>query len=252
MNRSLEQKNRELERSNDELASFSYVASHDLQEPLRKIQTFSKLIIEKDLAALSEKGKNYLKRIESASQRMQLLIDDLLTFSRTSTYPKNFALADLNILLEEVKRELKDAIDEKNVVIESGSLPVARVIAFQLRQLLENLIFNSIKYSKPKVPPCIQITYDLVPGLSIKIPGVLADKSYHKLSIIDNGIGFNQKYASRIFELFQRLHGKQEYPGTGLGLAICKKIVENHHGFIEAHGEPERGAIFMIYFPSDL
>lgn len=252
LNHSLEQKNQELERSNDELASFSYAASHDLQEPLRKIQTFSNLIIEKNEAVLSERGKDYLKRIESASQRMQLLIDDLLTFSRTTTYPKNFALADLNVILEEVKRELKDSIEEKNVIIESATLPVARVVAFQFRQLLENLIFNSIKYSKPAVSPFIRITSEMVPGSGIYSTGAVAERPYYKLSIIDNGIGFEQKYAHRIFELFQRLHGKNDYPGTGLGLAICKKIVQNHYGFIEAYGELELGANFTIYFPVDL
>lgn len=249
LNQSLEQKNQELERSNDELVSFSYVASHDLQEPLRKIQTFSKLIMDKDYESISDQGKDYLKRMESASQRMQVLIDDLLTLSRTTTYPKKFAPADLGVILEQVKRELKDSIEEKNAVIESSPLPVALVIAFQFRQLLENLIINSIKYSKPDEAPRIIISSELVSGDNVKIPGIALDKNYHKISLADNGIGFDQQYSQRIFELFQRLHGKQDYPGTGLGLAICKKIVQNHNGFITGYGEIGVGSIFTVYIP---
>ena len=252
LNQTLEQKNQELERSNDELASFSYVASHDLQEPLRKIQTFSKLIMEKDYAAISVQGKDYLKRMESAAQRMQVLIDDLLIFSRTTTYPKNFAPADLTAILEQVKRELKDSIEEKNAMVQASPLPVARVIAFQFRQLLENLIINSIKYSKPDIAPRILISSELVNGNDVKLPGMALEKNYHKIIVADNGIGFEQQYSQRIFELFQRLHGKHEYPGTGLGLAICKKIVQNHNGFITGYGEIGVGSTFTIYIPVEL
>lgn len=249
LNQSLEQKNRQLERSNDELASFSYIASHDLQEPLRKIQTFSKIIMEKEFSALSANGRDYLERMQSGAMRMQLLIDDLLTFSRTSTYPRNFATADLNMLLEEVKRGLRDSIEEKKAIIESEKLPVLKVIAFQFKQLMENLIINSIKYCKPNTRPHIRITSEIVRASEINSHQAARLKTYYKISVTDKGIGFEQEYSQRIFELFQRLHGKDEYPGTGLGLAICKKIVQNHNGFITAKGESGVGATFVIYLP---
>ena len=248
LNESLERKNRELERSNDEMTSFSYVASHDLQEPLRKIQTFTRLIVEKDFPALSDKGKDYFHRMEAAAQRMQVLIDDLLTFSRTNTLPKEFKLTDLNQLLENVKKEIKDSIEEKNVRVEATALPEANVVAFQFRQLLENLLLNSIKYSRPDVNPEIKISAETVSGKDIE--GLAREKNYIKISIRDNGIGFEQEYSEKIFELFQRLHGKHEYPGTGLGLAICKKIVQNHHGLITAEGYPGEGALFTVYIPA--
>jgi PAS domain S-box-containing protein len=247
LNRSLESKNRELERSNDEMASFSYVASHDLQEPLRKIQTFARLIHEKDFDVLSEKGKDYFQRMQAASSRMQILIDDLLTFSRTNTLPKEFKTTDLNQVLESVKKEIKDSIEENNATIHSTPLPTANVVAFQIKQLLENLLLNSIKYAKKNVPPVINITSSIVEGQNLD--GLAADRRYIRIDIEDNGIGFDQQYAEKIFELFQRLHGKHEYPGTGLGLAICKKIIQNHKGLIKAEGREGIGSIFSIFLP---
>lgn len=249
LNRSLLQKNRELEISNNELASFSYIASHDLQEPLRKIQTFSKRIVDKEAEVLSPQGKDYLKRMENASQRMQNLIDDLLTFSRTSTMPKEFLKVDLNFLLEDVKREMKDLLEERHAVISAGLLPVTSVIAFQFRQLLVNMISNSLKYAKLDTAPKIEITCEMVEGHSENYPELSDEGKYYKLIVKDNGIGFEQQYSERIFELFQRLHGKYEYPGTGLGLAICRRIVHNHNGIIKAKGEPGVGAEFSVYLP---
>ena len=249
LNRSLVQKNRELEISNNELASFSYIASHDLQEPLRKIQTFSKRIVDKEAEFLSPQGKDYLKRMENASQRMQNLIDDLLTFSRTSTMPKEFQKISLNNILEEVKREMKDVLEEKQAVINSKQLPEISVIAFQFRQLLVNMISNSLKYCKPGIPPIINIHSEEVDHN--ELPELATDTRYYKIIVKDNGIGFEQQYSERIFGLFQRLHGKYEYPGTGLGLAICRKIVQNHSGIIKAKGEPGRGAEFSVYLPQE-
>ena len=249
LNRSLLQKNRELEISNNELASFSYIASHDLQEPLRKIQTFSKRIVDKEAEVLSPQGKDYLKRMENASQRMQNLIDDLLTFSRTSTMPKEFLKVDLNFLLEDVKKEMKDVLEEKQAVITAAPLPVTSVIAFQFRQLLVNMISNSLKYAKSDIPPRIQIDCEIVEGHTQEYAELSDAANYYKLVVKDNGIGFEQQYSERIFELFQRLHGKYEYPGTGLGLAICRRIVHNHKGIIKAKGEPGVGAEFLVYLP---
>lgn len=244
LNESLLQKNEEFERSNQELASFSYIASHDLQEPLRKIQTFSMRIMEKEEENLSADGKGYLKRMFSACERMQNLIDDLLTFSRTNATPQELEKTDLNKLTKNIKNDLKESLDEKKAILQIDILPTVNVIPFQFKQLIENLILNSLKYHKPGIPPVIKIF-----SKKTTFPGGETGKTYHQISIMDNGIGFEQEYASKIFELFQRLHGKHEYPGTGLGLAICKKIVQNHNGIIQAEGKPGQGATFSIFLP---
>ncbi len=245
LNHSLKHKNEQLEQSNNELASFSYVASHDLQEPLRKIQTFTSRIMEKEYHSLSPQGTEYFKRMDLAAKRMQTLIDDLLTFSRANTQPKNFKEVDLNQILEEVKSEIKDTIDEKNAMIISDGLPVACVISFQFHQLIENLLLNALKYHKPGIPPQITITCSLYEGSNDD----LLEDTYYKIDFRDNGIGFEQQYHKKIFELFQRLHGKSEYPGSGLGLAICKRIMQNHKGAITATGVPGEGATFTLYLP---
>ena len=244
----LEEKNRQLEQMNQALSSFAYVSSHDLQEPLRKIQTFTTRITELE-TNLTERGLDYFQRIQNAAKRMQVLIEDLLTYSRTSTDERKFETVDLNTILEDVKNDLKEKIEEKHAVIKSGDLPVLNVIAFQFRQLLTNLIGNSIKFSKSDVPPKIQITSALEKGSS-KFPGTDAAKDYHHITVTDNGIGFESEYNTKIFEVFQRLHGRSEYSGTGIGLAICKKIIENHHGFISAEGETDKGATFHLLLPA--
>lgn len=245
----LTQKNLELEQINTELTSFNYVASHDLKEPLRKIKTYSNFIIEKNSDSLSADVKEYLNRIIGATGNMQKLIDDLLAFSRTSSSEKILSDVDLNFLLEEVKHSLKHTIDELNVTIIADKLPIAKVIPFQFQQLLENIIGNAIKYCKTGVNPIITITADNVLGANHILEGADPRKNYHRISITDNGIGFEQIYARKIFEIFQRLHGKSEYSGTGIGLAICKKIVENHKGFITAQSTEGNGATFSIFLP---
>jgi len=248
-NLQLEQKNIELQRSNEELMSFNYIASHDLQEPLRKIKLFSNRIFEKDFNLLSPTAKEFLPRIMTSATQMQKLINDLLAFSRATSADKVFEQTDLNTLLEDVKTTLKDSIEEKNVSITYTSLPQLRLISFQFQQLLENMIGNAIKYSKADVPVEIKINSKVVTGNAYINEGAKADKNYQMLSISDNGIGFDQQYSQKIFELFQRLHNKNEYSGTGIGLAICKKIIQNHEGFITAEGEPGKGATFYIFTP---
>lgn len=245
-------KNQELERSNKELTSFNYIASHDLQEPLRKIRTYGNRIIEKKTTPLPEDTKEYFERMITSAIHMQKLIDDLLAFSRTSSTEKVFEKTDINELLEEVKASLKLSLEEKGVIITSSKLPVTKIIPFQFNQLLENILSNSIKYSKAEVKNKIKITSEIVKGKSIRNEDAPEEKEYYKISIIDNGIGFEQQYANKIFEPFQRLHGKSEYSGTGIGLAICKKIMENHEGYINAESAPGKGSTFNIYLPLEI
>jgi len=245
----LEERNLELEQSIKELESFNRVASHDLQEPLRKIQTFISRITENDRASISDQGKEYLSKVESSAHKMRILIDDLLLFSRTNKAEKIFEKTDLNKILESANQELAHDIEEKNAVIQSVQLPVLNVISFQIQQLFVNLIGNALKYSKPDVPPLIKIDCEKLAGRDY--PDFITDtrKKYFKISISDNGMGFDQQYAEKIFILFHRLHHSTEYVGTGIGLSICKKIAENHNGFIIAEGKPGIGATFIVYLP---
>jgi len=244
----LQQANQELERMNEELASFAYVSSHDLQEPLRKIQTFANRIAEKEV--LSDSGKDYFRRMQDAAQRMHLLIEDLLAYSRTSTTEKVFETCPLTTLIEEVTHDLEQVIKEKQATIDYQNLPVMHIIPFQFRQLFNNILSNALKFSKQDVPSHIIIRSEEVTGGSGGHPELVKDKAYYHLTVQDNGIGFSPEYNARIFEVFQRLHGKHEYKGTGIGLAICKKIMENHQGSISAVGEPGVGATFHIYVPA--
>jgi PAS domain S-box-containing protein len=242
-------KNAELERQNEELASFTYVASHDLQEPLRKIQAFSSRIMLKDKDRFSEEGRDYFARIIRAASRMQNLIEDLLNYSRTNTSELVFAVTEVNDILDKVKQDLHDDIRERNARVLSEGLPRLTVIPGQFHQLLLNLLSNAIKYSKPDTQPLIRLDAERIPAGELTHEGLLPGTAYWKISIADNGIGFDQQYEYKIFELFQRLHGKSEYEGTGIGLAICKKIVQNHGGVITATGQPGIGATFNLFIP---
>src|SRR4030095_3297472 len=202
-----------------------------------------------EMEMLSEKGKDYFKRIENAAQRMQHLIEDLLAYSHATTSQKYFQKTDLNILLEQVKTELKEKIAETNAIIETTQLPELSVIPFQFKQLFTNIIANSIKFSKPGTSPIIHIESTIINGITIKEVKGITEKNYYHFTITDNGIGFQSDLNEKIFGLFQRLHARNEYPGTGIGLSICKKIVENHQGIITASGEPHKGATFNIYVP---
>jgi PAS domain S-box-containing protein len=245
----LEHKNQELMQSNTQLASFAYIASHDLQEPLRKIQTFSTRILEKEHSNLSENGKDHFNRMQVAAKRMQSLIEDLLTYSRTNTAERKFEFADLTKIVEDVKSDLKEELLQRNATIDSTEMCHAKIIPFQFHQLLYNLISNSLKFSNPGDAPYIKIRSKIEKGVNLKNQNLSEEKKYCHISISDNGIGFEQQYSERIFELFQRLHGKSQYSGTGIGLAIVKKIVENHNGLIVAKAEINKGATFDIYIP---
>ncbi|MFM9950386.1 MAG: ATP-binding protein, partial [Saprospiraceae bacterium] len=249
VNETLAGKNTELVRINKELESFAYISSHDLQEPLRKIQTFASRILEKEAQNLTEKGKEYFRRMLDAAKRMQTLIEDLLAYSRTGTTENTFEKTDLSDIIEEVKIELKEALLEKEATIETNKSCEIYVIPFQFRQLLHNLISNSLKFSKNGTPPKIKIKSIHAEGRKLKNELLIPDKVYCHISVSDNGIGFEPEFKTRIFEIFQQLHGKDEYEGTGIGLAIVKKIIENHNGVITATGVLNKGARFDIYLP---
>ena len=246
----LEEKNAELEKINRELQSFAYISSHDLQEPLRKIQTFSTRIMEKEEANLSAEGKDSFQRMQNAARRMQTLIEDLLSYSRTNSSERKFVYTDLNKIFNEVKEDLKEEFHNKKAVLESNVLPTLSVIPFQFRQLLYNLISNSLKFSDAKRLSKIIVMGELGFANKFNEPALISGKEYCHISLTDNGIGFEQQYSEKIFEVFQRLHGRSEYKGTGIGLAIVKKIVDNHHGLIKAHGKVDQGATFDLYIPT--
>ncbi|CAN5469862.1 hypothetical protein BH11BAC3_BH11BAC3_27800 [soil metagenome] len=248
-NEILHNKNIELERTNAELESFNYIASHDLQEPLRKIQAFSQRILSKEGENFSSLSLDYFGRIQSAAARMQNLIQALLSYSKTIAIDANFKKTNLNAIVENVIYELQEEITEKNGVIKYENLPELKLITVQIHQLFTNLINNAIKYSKSNVAPEIIITATLTAGKHTGEESADPKVNYWKITVADNGIGFEQQYGNKIFELFQRLHGSADYIGTGIGLAICKKIMHNHQGFISAIGKPGTGSIFNIYFP---
>jgi light-regulated signal transduction histidine kinase (bacteriophytochrome) len=244
--------------ANKELLAFTYISSHDLQEPLRKIQTFVTIILENESKNLSDKGKYNFQRMQLAAGRMQQLIDDLLAFSRINTTDHKFEKTDLSKIIEEVKNELRDTIQEKHASIEANDICPANIIAFQFRQLMYNLISNALKFSNPGIPSHIIIRSSIVKGnkLNSEKPAVPSgklspEKLYCHITVKDNGIGFEPHFSERIFGVFQKLHSKEIYEGTGIGLAIVKKIVENHKGFITATGELNKGATFDIYIPAD-
>ena len=238
----LKDNNDSLDKMNKELQAFAYISSHDLQEPLRKIQIFSSAIAEKEVFNLSDAGKDYFKRIQDSAGRMQTLINDLLAYSRANVDEKKFEYLDLNKVVADVLSDLKEEIENKNATVDVSELCHCTIINFQMRQLLYNLISNSLKFSTSNVTPHIKIKSEIVES-----PGT-AEKQCH-ISVEDNGIGFDQKYADKIFELFQSLNPRDKYAGTGIGLSIVKKIVENHHGTITASSTLGQGARFDIYLP---
>ncbi len=246
----LKNSNEDLHKMNKELQAFAYVSSHDLQEPLRKIRTFASRLRDTELANLTEHGKDYFHRMEQAAGKMQQLISDLLAFSGIAKLERLYETKNIAVVIDEVKEDMKEELLEKNAVIEMGALCEVRMIPFQFRQLIQNIISNSLKFSKDGVAAHITISSSMVNGSHAGVGQLDTDRQYCHLKIADNGIGFEQRYSEQIFHLFQRLHGSSEYPGTGLGLSIVERIVENHQGYITAEGEVAKGATFHIYLPT--
>jgi len=246
---SLEEKIKDLDRSNKELEEFAYVASHDMNEPLRKITTFIERLENKYKTELGSDGQLYLSRISASVENMRLLIDTLLEFSRTARSNQPYARVDLNLILAEVKGDLELKIEETVAEIKSGMLPVIEAIPSQMKQLFDNLLSNSIKFRRHDEYPLINIRSQRLTAKQKEQYHLDTSKNWFKIEFTDNGIGFEPEYSERIFQIFQRLHGKAEYPGSGIGLAICKKITEQHKGIIQAAGKPNNGATFTIILP---
>lgn len=240
----------ELKRSNSELEQFTYAASHDMQEPLRKIQTFSHMLMDYANEMLDEKAKGYLIKINSSVTRMRSIIEDLLQYSHLTQSDTSFAPTDLNIVMDTIESDLEVLMDEKQAYLCLEQLPVVQAVSHQMNQLFLNLITNSIKFSKPGVPPRIHIKATTPEDHELQCcKGLNRQREHVKISISDNGIGFSQDYAEQIFNLFTRLNGKYDYEGTGIGLSLCKKIVENHGGTIYAESAVGKGATFHLILP---
>lgn len=247
----LENKTRQLERSNAYLEDFAHAASHDLQEPLRKILTFADRLKSGLQKHLTDTDSKYFERLEASASRMQCLVDDLLEFSSVSDKEQELESVDLNAKVQKVLEELELLIEEKGATVITSDLPIVKGNRRQLLQLFQNLIGNSLKYNRPGLPPKILVRSQLVKGIDapIELPASHAEHMFHLIEVEDNGIGFEQAHAQKIFEVFRRLHGKAEYAGTGVGLAIASKVVSNHNGHIWATGRPALGATFHILLP---
>jgi light-regulated signal transduction histidine kinase (bacteriophytochrome) len=230
-----------IEAVNRDLDRFAFMASHDLQEPLRKIRIFCDRLVEKYNAVFDEDARKYLDRMQHSASRMQLLIQDILTFSKVSLAKKEFVKTDLNLVLDEVISGMDLTIRDRQAQFIINKLPEIKVNPNLIRPLFSNIINNALKYARPDVTPLIKIYSNTNDG----------DKNYCRIFFEDNGIGFEQKYADQIFEMFKRLHPQNEYDGTGIGLALCKKIVEEHGGFISAKGIPGVGSTFILSFPME-
>ena len=242
----LQRQAEELQRSNHELEQFAYVASHDLQEPLRKIQAFGDRLGSRYAGVLDEQGSDYLRRMHSAAERMQTLINDLLTFSRVTTQAQPFARVELARVVREVISDLELRIEQTGAVVEVGELPAVEADPVQMRQLFQNLLSNALKFRREGVPPRVRVSARTFTGAGAE-DGRGAE--WCEVAVQDNGIGFDEKYLDRIFALFQRLHGRGQYEGTGIGLAICRKIAERHGGTVTARSTPGEGSTFTVTLP---
>ena len=228
----------ELERTTEELTQFAYIASHDLQEPLRKIIVFGDRIFDKFGSILNDTGKDYIVRMQKSALRMKSLIEDLLRFSRITTHSAPFQEVSLNDVVDEVLSDLEVLIDQTKGKVEVGRLPNIQAERFQMRQMFQNLISNGLKYHQEEVPPVVEVKY------------LGCNKGVEDIAVEDNGKGFDEKYRERIFRPFERLHGHSQYEGTGMGLAICQKIISQHNGVISVKSQLNRGSTFLVQIPT--
>ncbi len=237
--------NEKLQKANDELANMNWISTHDLKEPLRKIQVYGSIILEKDGAKIPDSVKENILRMQKSASKMQVLIDDLLIYSKVMNEERKLDPVDLNEIIEGILLDFKENIEERNISIKLHNLPIVFGIQFQLRQLFLNLISNSIKFIRAEVTPVISISGETVTSEKINF----ASQKFYKIIVKDNGIGFNAVYEEKVFKIFQRLHTQTEFMGTGIGLSICKKIAELHGGYIDAQGVEGEGATFSVYLP---
>jgi signal transduction histidine kinase len=248
--RELNEMNTELERSNRELQDFAFVASHDLQEPLRKIQAFGDRLRKVQGPKFDDQGRDYLDRMHNAAGRMHTLINDLLVFSRVTTKAQPFAPTDLNKIAADVVSDLEARIEETGGDVNVEKLPVIEADELQMRQLFQNLIANALKFRRPDTPSRVTVSAETIKAKAAGNGSEAVEPDMVKIFVKDNGIGFDVKYLDRIFTPFQRLHGRNEYEGTGIGLAVCRKIVERHGGTLTARSEPGEGSTFIATLPA--
>lgn len=241
--------NNDLQRSNAELAQFAYIASHDLQEPIRKISTYTQLLEKRMQSTIDEHSRGYFEKINNSSLRMSVLIKDVLTYSEISKNADLVTLVDLNEIIENVLKDFELLMEEKDARVQYDLLPVIEAIPLQMSQLFSNLISNALKFSRKGIAPIIQISVFKASAEEIGFLKPNSHTPYVKIKVADNGVGFKQEQQDKIFHIFQRLHRKSEYDGTGIGLAMCKKIALNHHGDLNAEGSSEAGAVFNIILP---
>jgi PAS domain S-box-containing protein len=255
----LEEKALELARSNAELEQFAFVASHDLQEPLRKILAFGDRLKTKCDAAQLADGRDFLERMQNAAARMQTLINDLLTFSRVISRAQPFVPVNLDVITKEVLNDLEVRIEKSKAKVDVGELPTIDGDPTQLRQLIQNLVSNALKFQSPGASPVVRIQAKAITTSDARGHTTFVTKNgndasnacdAYEITVEDNGIGFDEKYLEKMFAVFQRLHGRQEYEGTGIGLAVCRRIVDRHGGMITAKGKPGEGACFIIRLPA--
>jgi hypothetical protein len=233
----------QLERSNEDLQQFAHVASHDLKEPIRKIKIFSNLLLEEFNSSFNDNARLYLSKIQSATERMLLMMEGVLSYAALDGYQQSVEAMDLNAIILSVETDLELVIQKKKAVIQIDQLPIIQGYPILIYQLFYNLISNSLKFSRTNTTPQIRIAYQTV---------TIDNKNFAQFRVIDNGIGFDSKYAEKIFHTFARLNARDDYEGTGLGLSLCKKIVHRHHGFLKAIGKPGLGAEFIIELPFNL
>jgi PAS domain S-box-containing protein len=251
-NEELSEANTNLVKANGELEQFAYVASHDLQEPLRKIQVFTNILQDRYMQELSENASTYLSKINSSAVRMTNLIKDLLDYSRLTHNKSLFQKVDLNKTLANVIDDFEVLIKQKKIYITIDALPVVSAIPIQMNQLFYNLVGNSIKFAKKTDEPFIRVCCEEISEEDrLKFPALKKNVTYHRIKVIDNGIGFSPEYAEQIFTIFQRLNDKSKYGGYGIGLALCKRIVHNHYGLIWASGQENIGATFTVILPQE-